>query len=526
MVLDKQFRPTKSSNTIAPAGAIRVGYNINKMFNISVGSGVGYAPKDGNLPALTILQPFAALTVTPDINKRTSPFITLGGGGSYVRASVNGASSHITAQYGGHVGIGLRHMIGENVALRIEGREQYEHFSEFNNSVFNGIATVGISYFVGARKILTTIAVTPATPTLTSLRQTQQLAATARDQRGNPMSGKVFRWTSSNPAVATVSPTGMVTAVGDGNATITATSETKSGTANITVARVAATVAVAPATATFDALGGTQQLAASARDANNNPIPAAAFTWTSSDASVASVSPSGMVTSVGNGTARITATSGGRSAAATVTVAQTTASLTVTPAAATISRIGGTAQLMAQAVDANGRPVSGKTFTWTSDAANVVSVSGSGVATSVANGVAHISASADGKTASATVTVVPIELPAVGASMIERAVNFRVNRAVLLPAARTELDKVAIAMKAAPNARWEIGGYTSSIGTRARNMRLSQQRADAVKAYLVSKGVSAASLAAVGYGPQNPIASNRTAAGRAQNMRVEIKRLQ
>ncbi len=118
------------------------------------------------------------------------------------------------------------------------------------------------------------------------------------------------------------------------------------------------------------------------------------------------------------------------------------------------------------------------------------------------------------------------ELPAVNAALVLRNVTFRVNRAVLLPAARADLDKVAVAIKLLPNSRWQIDGYTSSVGAAARNLRLSQQRSDAVKAYLVSKGVSAASLTAVGHGAANPIASNRTARGRAQNMRVEIKRLQ
>jgi OOP family OmpA-OmpF porin len=120
------------------------------------------------------------------------------------------------------------------------------------------------------------------------------------------------------------------------------------------------------------------------------------------------------------------------------------------------------------------------------------------------------------------------ELPATNATMVLRAVTFRTTRTgpELMPAATADLDKLAIAMKLTPNSRWEIGGYTSSVGQAARNTRLSQQRADAVKAYLVSKGVAAASLTAVGYGPARPVGNNRTAAGRAQNNRVEMKRLQ
>lgn len=102
---------------------------------------------------------------------------------------------------------------------------------------------------------------------------------------------------------------------------------------------------------------------------------------------------------------------------------------------------------------------------------------------------------------------------------------FRQNSAVLLPGARTNLDEIASAIRAAPNTAWEIGGYTSTVGTASRNLQVSRQRADAVRAYLVSQGVPAASLTAVGYGSAHPVASNSTAAGRAHNMRVEIKRL-
>jgi len=516
------------NNTVVPGGALRLGYHFNKSWDLSVGSGIGFASS----PSVTYFQPFAALTWTPDINRKTSPFITFGGEGTY--ASFSGA--HVTAQYGGHVGVGIRHMIGEAVALRVEGRVGYENFKETAiGSIPTGTATVGLSWFLGGRKVLTRINVTPGTTTLTSLGQTQQLAAHALDQKGNPMTGKVIRWSSNNPAV-TVSATGVVTAVRDGAAMITATSEGVSGTTNITVARTAASVAVTPAMATLGAIGATQAFTAAARDANNNPLTAPTFTWASSDTKIATVDAAGVVTAVANGTARITATSGGKSSSVNVTVAQATASVAVTPATSQISAAGATAQLAAQAMDANGHPIAGKAFTWTSDAAGVATVSATGLATGVANGAAHVTAAADGKSGSATVTVViapkgapPVELPtlpAAGASMVMKNITFRPNSAVLQPAVMAELDKIAIAIQAVSNAKWEIAGYTSSVGTAARNLLLSQRRANSVKTYLVSKGVPAASLTAVGYGAQHPIATNRTRAGRDQNMRVEIKRLQ
>ena len=505
-------------NRYLPGALASVGYQVTDNIALGVTGGVGFTS------GLTLLQGHVGGLYSFMPNQLFSPYIGVSAGGS--RWTGNGPNGHATGIGGYGVG-GIRYFVQDNLAVNLEGRVGMENYSTESINAIVGSAGAGITYYTG-RKILTSIAVAPGAPTLTSLRQTQQLTATARDQKGNPMSGKMFRWTSSNPAVVTVSPTGLVTAVADGHATVSAAAENVTGTANVTVARTAATVALAPTSASFNALGATQQLAATARDANNNPFPGAAFTWTSSNSSVATVSGSGLVTAAGNGTAQITAASGGKTAVASVTVAQTTATVSVTPATSTISTANGTAQLTAQASDANGRAVAGKAFTWTSDAASVATVSGTGLATGVGNGVAHITASADGKTASATVTVVigAPGMPTVGASMVMRNVNFRTGSAVLLPAVRRELDKIALGIKGTPNSRWEIGGYTSSVGRPATNLRLSQRRANAVRNYLITKGVAAASVTAVGYGQQNPIGNNRTAAGRRQNMRVEIKRLQ
>ena len=515
------------STAFMPGGTLRVGYNLNSMWNLSIGTGLGYGGANNTVFAT----PGAAVTWTPDINKTTSPFVMLGAGLLYVKSPI--VNSLSTGNFGVQAGVGVRHMIGENLALRVEGGLTVASVLSPSQTSGAGFATVGLSLFAGAKRILTHIAVNPGTATLASLRATTQFSATAHDQKGRPMTGKMFGWRSSNPAVATVSNTGLVTAVGDGSATISAMAEGVTGTANVMVSRTAAAVAVAPTSVSLSALGTTQQLTASARDQGNSPLMGVAYTWTSSNPAVATVSPSGLVTAVGNGTANITLASGGRTTTASVTVAQMTVSIRLTPATSSLTAAGATSQLAAQALDANGRPINGKTYTWTSDAAGVATVNNSGLATAVANGVAHVSAATDGKTTSAIVTVLiatraapAIELPAVNASMVLRNVTFRVNSAILLPAAKTDLDKVAITMQGLPNSRWQISGYTSNVGAAALNLRLSQQRADAVNTYLVSKGVPAASLTTAGFGAQNPIANNRTAAGRRQNMRVEIKRLQ
>ena len=89
--------------------------------------------------------------------------------------------------------------------------------------------------------------------------------------------------------------------------------------------------------------------------------------------------------------------------------------------------------------------------------------------------------------------------------------------------ARQSLDKVAEALTAQPvEAQISIEGYTDARGSDTRNQELSQQRAEAVRAYLVQKGIDAPRVAAVGKGEASPIADNESAEGRATNRRVEI----
>src|SRR5439155_20800656 len=98
------------------------------------------------------------------------------------------------------------------------------------------------------------------------------LTATPKDSAGNPLSGRVVTWASSAPGVATVSASGLVTGVAAGSATITATSETKSGAAAITVTIVpVASVVVSPATASIQ-VGGTVQLTATPKDSAGNTL--------------------------------------------------------------------------------------------------------------------------------------------------------------------------------------------------------------------------------------------------------------
>jgi len=339
------------------------------------------------------------------------------------------------------------------------------------------------------------LAVSPATASL-SVGQTALLTATPKDANGNPLTGRAVTWSTDNGSVATVSGTGLVTAAGAGSATITATSEGKSGTASVTVtaptgqfaigdsvqttvstwvrntsqppadpatgtppsvigtqpagargvvdsgpvlnttaggdgairyhvlfasgtsgwvvqgnlAKIVPTVPVAsvtvsPATASLT-VGQTAQLTATPKDANGNPLTGRTITWSSSDNTIATVSGSGLVTGVGpGGPVTITATSEGQSGTAAVNVTLApVASVTVAPSTANIA-ITGTVQLTATPKDANGNPLTGRAISWSSSDNTIGTVNGSGLVTGVAAGSVTITATSEGKSGTASVTV-------------------------------------------------------------------------------------------------------------------------
>ena len=110
-------------------------------------------------------------------------------------------------------------------------------------------------------------------------------------------------------------------------------------------------------------------------------------------------------------------------------------------------------------------------------------------------------------------------------TLILLGVTFATAQSALKPQSYVVLDQVAASLVANPEIQIEIAGYTDNTGSPTLNRRLSQARADRVRAYLASKGVSPSRMIARGYGPANPIAPNTTAAGRAQNRRVELHKL-
>lgn len=101
-------------------------------------------------------------------------------------------------------------------------------------------------------------------------------------------------------------------------------------------------------------------------------------------------------------------------------------------------------------------------------------------------------------------------------------VNFDTGKATITADSAQTLDSAAAVLKAAADLHIEVGGHTDNVGTPESNLRLSHERAQAVAAALVQRGISADRLTAKGFGQTMPVADNRTEDGRAKNRRVEL----
>jgi len=108
-------------------------------------------------------------------------------------------------------------------------------------------------------------------------------------------------------------------------------------------------------------------------------------------------------------------------------------------------------------------------------------------------------------------------------TLANRTIEFETGSATLTPQGRTILDQMGAVLAKMTTRNVEIIGHTDASGNRTTNIALSQARADAVKGYLVAKGISPQQLTTLGVGPDQPIASNDTNDGRARNRRIEFR---
>jgi len=172
-----------------------------------------------------------------------------------------------------------------------------------------------------------TVTVTPALVNTVSVElpatldpgDTVQATATLRDRAGNALTGRTVTWTTSNTAIAQITQAGWVTALTAGTVTITAQSEGKTGSASLQVLVAVAAMTITPSSVRDIRIGQTVQLTAVPRDGSGNPI-ARTVAWFTSDSAVATVSATGLVTTVGQigGTAFIIASAGGKAASVRV----------------------------------------------------------------------------------------------------------------------------------------------------------------------------------------------------------------
>ena len=268
-------------------------------------------------------------------------------------------------------------------------------------------APVGIS-----KAPVASVSVSPSAPSV-AVANTLQFTASTRDASGNVLSGRTISWSSSNTAVATISAAGVAGGVTVGTATITATSEGVSGQTILTVTTTAppppppvATLTVSLGSSTVMTGQGTQATAV-LKDAGGNVLTGRVITWSSSNTAVATVNASGAVTSLAAGTAKITATSEGKSGFASLTVSAPVvpvATVTVSLGASSLTT-GQTTPATAVTKDASGNVLTGRVIAWSSSNTTVSTVSSTGLVSALAAGTAQITATSEGKSGSANLTV-------------------------------------------------------------------------------------------------------------------------
>jgi len=232
-------------------------------------------------------------------------------------------------------------------------------------------------------------AVITVSPSISAIQEGDviQMTAVVLNSAGSVISVPVT-WSSSDPTIAVVSPTGLVTAVGVGTVTITATADGVEGQASVNSSKKVASVTVIPATASV-IVGGTVQLAAEVRDAQGN-LMVRQVTWESSSSAIATVS-AGLVTGVSLGNVTITARVQSVSGTASVSVVPPVTTIVIASTANEPLEVGLTRQLTATAYDGSGLPVQVQ-LTWTSSDNGVASVDQTGLVTGVGRGTATITA--------------------------------------------------------------------------------------------------------------------------------------
>ena len=264
----------------------------------------------------------------------------------------------------------------------------------------------------------TTVTVSPATHELTALGETVQLGAEVRDQNASVMAGATVTWTSIASSVATVNASGLVTAAGNGTATITASAGSASGSAVVTVAQVVSAIEVVSGNGqrglTGEAL--SEPVMVHVLDSGEAPVSETTVTFEPGEGH-GTASPAAVVSDADgqaqatwtlgefNGTQTLTASvAGGPSITFTATAVAVVATVTITPNPADVI-VGFEFQLTPSLRDRNGYEINRRTISWSSDDPSIAFVDASGVITGMSVGSTLVTATVEGLTGSTTVIV-------------------------------------------------------------------------------------------------------------------------
>ncbi len=316
------------------------------------------------------------------------------------------------------------------------------------------------------------VTVNPAVHTLEELGASVRLTATALDADGEGLTETVsFDWTSSDEAVATVDATGLVTAVNEGSATISAEVDDVTGMAELTVVQVVTDVQVQPGADTLFAVGRTTQFTVLAwRD--EVPLTHAKFSWVSSDTGVAVVDADGVATAVGEGMTQIVAEAGEVADTSALLVDQIARFVFLNPETTTVA-LDDTVRLSASALDSASMPIPAQLFAWQSDNTNVATVE-TGLVTTHTTGAATVSVTADGVPATAAVTVlVPATIAVTPGEATLRRGNTLALLAVVRDAGGTVIDAVTLSWSSSDETVVTVntGGVVTAVGNGTATIR-------------------------------------------------------
>jgi len=465
-------------------GYLGITKNLTNHLGVQLGTGVGV----GN--SAMIANPNLSLVWTSNLNNKLSFFVPVG---AHLTRIGNGSvmdDLRVTSTYGFHGGLGIRSFLNDNVALRVEGRMGYENYDELTDgTAFNGMGLVGLSFFMGG--------------------------GPARDTDMDGVPDKRDRC-ANTPRGAMVDANGCPR------------DSDRDGVAD-GLDRCASTPANTPVDANgcprdSDADGVSDNLdrcpntpAGTPVDANGCPRDADGD-GVADNADRCADTPAGTPVDA-NGCPRDTDADG---------VADNADRCPSTPAGTPVDANGCPR-------DADGDGVADNADRCPNTAAGTqVGPDGCPLARDddrdgVPNDRDRCANTPAGRMVDANGCPMA-ELPAVGQTLVIRNITFASGTARLTPASVRAVGDIAASMQAilrqTSGARFEVGGHTDNRGAAATNRRISQARAQSVVTALTAAGVPASALTSVGYGPDSPRAPNTTAAGRAQNRRVEVKRLQ